>query len=117
MSGGPQEGEVQEWLRIARQDWHRVHVMLADEDWAAAGFYLQQALEKYLKGFLVAHGWQLRKIHALHALLDDAVRYRPEIDRFRGFCERVSGYYVLERYPFTGGGPDVNQMRAVQALL
>ncbi len=65
MSGAPHGGEVGEWLRIARQDWHRINVMLADEDGAGAGFYLQQSLEKYLKGFLVAEGWHLRKIHAL----------------------------------------------------
>lgn len=112
MSGAPHGGEVAEWLRIARQDWHRLHVMLADEDGAGAGFYLQQSLEKYVKGFLVAQGWHLRKIHALQALLDDALQYRPGVARFRPFCARVSGYYVLERYPFAGGGPDPDQIRA-----
>lgn len=112
MTAAPREGEVVEWLRIARQDWHRIHVMLRDEDGAGAGFHLQQSLEKYLKGFLVARGWQLRKIHALQALLDDVVQHRQDLDRFRGLCRRVSGYYVLERYPFAGGGPDTSQIRA-----
>ncbi len=39
---------VSDWLRVARQDWHRVHVMLADEDGEGAGLFLQQALGKYL---------------------------------------------------------------------
>jgi HEPN domain-containing protein len=86
--------------------------MLRDEDGAGAGFYLQQSLEKYLKGFLLAQEWDLRKIHALQALLDDAVQYRPDLARFRGLCRRVSGYYVLQRYPFAGEGPDASQIRA-----
>lgn len=38
MTAAPREGELAEWLRIARQDWHRIHVMLRDEDGAGAGF-------------------------------------------------------------------------------
>lgn len=112
MTAAPREGEVGEWRRIARRDWHRLQVMLRDEDGAGAGFYLQQSLEKYLKGFLLAQGWELRRIHALQALLDHAVQYRPDLDRFRGLCRHVSGYYVLERYPFAGKGPDTSQVRA-----
>ncbi len=112
MTSVPHAGEVGGWLCIARQDWHRMHVMLAHGDGPAAGFYLQQPLEKYLKAFLLAKAWDLKKIHAVQALLDDALHYRPDLDRFRRFCERVTGYYVLERYPFAGGGPDVSQVRA-----
>lgn len=112
MNRGPNDREVEEWLRIARQDWHRSRVLLADGDGAGAGFYLQQSLEKYLKGFLISRGWELKKIHTLHALLDEATRHLPGLGRFRGLCERISGYYVLERYPFTGEGPDIRQVHA-----
>lgn len=112
MSDVPQEGEVGEWLGIARRDWRRLHVMLADLDASGAGFYLQQSLQKYLKGFLIAKGWRLKKIHALQALLDDVEQYQADVGRFRGLCERVSGYYVLERYPYSSGGPEVAQINA-----
>lgn len=41
----------QDWLRIAEKDLARVQVMLDADDPEAAGFYLQQSLEKYLKRF------------------------------------------------------------------
>ena len=59
---------VEEWKRIAKKDWKRVKRQLDDGDAEAAGYFLQQSLEKYLKAFLLQHGWKLRKIHALHDL-------------------------------------------------
>ncbi|MBI5407798.1 MAG: HEPN domain-containing protein, partial [Nitrospirae bacterium] len=55
--------------------------------------------EKYLKAFLLQHGWKLIKIHALHDLLSDAVVFKPELEEYRELCERVSGYYMIDRYP------------------
>ena len=37
-----------EWLQIARKDWKRAERNLNDRDPEAAGFFLQQSLEKYL---------------------------------------------------------------------
>ena len=41
---------------VARQDWYRIHVMLAD----GAGLFLQQALEKFLKAYLLIKGRKTR---------------------------------------------------------
>ncbi len=90
---------VSEWLVIARKDWGRISHMLDDKDAEAAAFFLQQSMEKYLKAFLLRHGWKLRKTHELDALLDDAIGYAPELNRFYDLCERVAGYYFTERYP------------------
>jgi len=73
--------------------------MLNDNDIEGAAFFIQQALEKYLKTFMLQQGWFLRKIHDLDALLDDATKYNPSLESFRRFCKRVSGYYLIERYP------------------
>lgn len=95
----------QEWIKIARKDLERVRRNLRDGDAEAAGFFLQQALEKYLKAFLLQHGWKLKKIHTLHTLLLEAVIYNSSLETFRMLCEKVSGYYVLDRYPlFTDSG-------------
>ncbi len=72
--------------------------MLEDKDAEAAAFFFQQSLEKYLKAFLLQQGWKLLKIHELDALLDDAIAYKPELNRFYDLCERVAGYYFTERY-------------------
>ncbi len=91
-----------DWMIIARKDWNRIHRMLEYDDAEASAVFLQQALEKYLKAFLLQHGWKLRKIHELDALLDEAAKYKPELENFRDLCERVSAYYFVERYPPLG---------------
>ncbi len=89
----------EDWKKVAKKDWERIKRQLDAEDAEAAAYFLQQSLEKYLKAFLLQRGWKLRKIHALHDLLSDAINYNPELERFRKLCERVSGYYFVDRYP------------------
>ena len=93
---------IDEWLRIARTDWERVKRNLKANDISAAGFYLQQSLEKYLKAFLLLRGWRFRKIHELDALLDEAVKHEPGLASFYELCERVTNYYIADRYPGFG---------------
>ncbi|HUF42029.1 MAG TPA: HEPN domain-containing protein [Verrucomicrobiae bacterium] len=76
MTGEPGVSVADEWLRIARKDWRRAERNLEDRDPEAAGFFLQQSLEKYLKAFLLKRHWKLRKIHELDALLDEAPNSR-----------------------------------------
>ena len=99
MSSGSGSSVSDEWVQIARKDWTRAQRNLKDRDAEAAGFFLQQSLEKYLKAFLMKHNWKLRKIHELDALLDEAAKYQQELENFRDLWERVSGYYLAERYP------------------
>lgn len=92
----------EDWKEIARIDWQRVKRNLRDEDAIAAGFFLQQSLEKFLKAFLLIQGWRLKKIHRLDTLLDEAVKYDDSLNDFYKLCERVSGYYLADRYPLLG---------------
>ncbi len=99
MSSGSGTSVADEWILVARKDWRRAQRNLKDQDSEAAGFFLQQSLEKYLKAFLLKHDWKLRKIHELDALLDEASKHQQALESFRDLCERVSGYYFAERYP------------------
>lgn len=92
-----------DWTRIAEKDILRAERSLRDDDPELAGFCLQQALEKFLKAFLLAKGWQLRRIHDLEALLDDAVVHDTSLEEFRTLCQKATKYYFLERYPLTAG--------------
>lgn len=89
----------EDWKEKARADWRRIKRNLKEEDAEAAGIFFQQALEKYLKAFLLERNWELRKIHTLTTLLDYAVEYSAIIEEFRDLCERVTDYYFVERYP------------------
>jgi HEPN domain-containing protein len=90
---------ISDWIKIARKDWERISLFFQAEDFDGAGFFLQQALEKYLKAWLLQQGWALEKIHQLHTLLDAAMDYDPSLSRFEKVCERVSSYYFDQRYP------------------
>ena len=102
-----------DWLPYARRDWSRAELLLREHDPAGAGIHLQQAVEKYLKGWLLDRGWTLRRTHEVERLLDEAVQLDPSLRPFRSLCLRLSTYYFVERYPPTAlGGPDEVQMTA-----
>ncbi len=88
-----------DWIRVAEKDLHRVQLLLSVNDPELAGFCLQQAVEKFLKGFLLSRGWRLRRIHNLDALLDDAILYDPSFAEYRMISIRITPFYFLERYP------------------
>ena len=96
------EKYFEDWIKVARKDLQRAKRNLREQDAEAAGFFLQQCLEKYLKAFLLQHGWKLRKIHELDALLDEAIQYKSDLQNFYNLCERVTGYYFIDRYPPLG---------------
>jgi len=88
----------EDWKEKARKDWERIKRNLKEGDCEAAGFFFQQALEKYLKAFLLERNWELRKIHNLTTLLDYAVEHFSRLEEFRALCERITDYYFVERY-------------------
>jgi len=88
-----------EWIAFADRDWRRTQVLLNEDDAKGAGFHLQQALEKYLKGFLLAKGWRIKRTHELETPLVEAVKYDSSLKAFRKLCEKISTYYFSERYP------------------
>ncbi len=89
-----------DWLRIAEKDYVRVEYLLKAHDPEAAGFYLQQAIEKFLKAFLLSKGWQLQRIHDLEPLLNEALAHDPSYEQYRSILQRITGFYMIERYPF-----------------
>lgn len=89
----------EDWLRIAEKDLIRTQRLLEDEDPEAAGFYLEQAIEKFLKAFLLSKGWKLQRTHDLETLINDSLAYEPDFERFRKVCQKVSAFYYIERYP------------------
>jgi HEPN domain-containing protein len=104
-----------DWFRIAAQDLERAGKRLAEGDNEDAAFRLQQAVEKSLKGFLLAHGWTLKRTHDVSALLTEAVRYAHRLERFRALCRQVAGYYIIERYPGFEEGPSLAEVRRAYA--
>ena len=88
-----------DWLKIAEKDLTRVESLIKINDPEAAGYYLQQAVEKFLKAFLLSNGWKLDRIHDLEALLNAALKYDPSLEIYRDACQKITGFYMVERYP------------------
>ena len=107
----PQDSDFPEyWIRIAEQDLRRVHRNLLDDDPEDAGFRLQQAAEKFFKAYLIRHGWRLVRTHSLGGLLNDALEYDADLERYRDVCELVSDYYFGGRYPSDSRFPETPDM-------
>ena len=88
-----------DWLRVAEKDLGRVQHLLGVQDPEAAGFFLQQAVEKFLKAFLLRRSCPLERIHDLEVLLNRALAYDPALEPYRAVCQKITAFYLLERYP------------------
>lgn len=102
--------EPSDWFLKGQHDLQRVPRRLQERDFEDAAFHLQQALEKCLKGFLIARGWRLQRTHNLSLLLDEAVAFVPSLERFRSLCQEVSAFYVEERYPLSMQPPSREEL-------
>ena len=66
----------------------------------AVAYHIQQAIEKYLKGYLLLKGQRLPRLHELDTLLNLAAKFESELyPPFIELCERAMRYYVEDRYP------------------
>ena len=89
----------QDWFRIGDRELNRARNLLLLKDFGGAAFNIQQALEKYLKGYLLSKGWELKRIHDLEILLNEVIAHDPSFEQFRAPCQKIAQYYVEERYP------------------
>ena len=89
----------EDWLNIAEKDLTRLRRAMRAHDPDQAGFYLQQTVEKFLKAFLLSRGATLRRIHVLDVLLTEAISYEPTFAQYQLVCQKVTAFYMLDRYP------------------
>jgi HEPN domain-containing protein len=92
---------VREWLAKANDDFEFAKVNLEEGKpfFAHICFHLQQAAEKYLKAYIVAHELEFRKIHELPLLLKICLSRDPTFEELHDDCEYLTTYYVETRYP------------------
>jgi HEPN domain-containing protein len=102
-----------DWFRKADTDVQTVEILLVHGgNMEVAAMHIQQAVEKYLKGYLLSTGWELDRIHDLPALLDEAVACNNAFEQFRVFCETVNAFYFEARYPFLVEPPPEEEVRS-----
>ena len=92
---------VRQWFRKAESDLLNIRNNLASEDVPTdtVCFHAQQAIEKFLKGALIANGRNIGKTHDLVKLLTDIVDVVPDLSPYEDQFEEISEYGVGSRYP------------------
>jgi HEPN domain-containing protein len=89
-----------EWFAKAEEDIRAAELLLThDGPLGIAAFLVQQATEKYLKGYLLSTGWSFERIHDLEALIEEASARDAAFASFLDACQRITEYYIEGRYP------------------
>ena len=89
-----------DWVAHGDQDFEAANILLtANGPLSIVAFLLQQAIEKYLKGYLLAQGWALRRIHDLEILIQEAIARDTNFMPFLAACQQITEYYIESRYP------------------
>ncbi|ADT84024.1 HEPN domain-containing protein [Thermococcus barophilus] len=92
--------DVKDWIRKADEDLKASEILLEQNLYALSCFHAQQAVEKYLKAFLLEHDREISKTHNIKFLLNQCC----EIDKsfrelFKSGVHYLTEYAVEVRYP------------------
>lgn len=91
---------VSEWFEKGEHDITGARILFESNHFTdTIAMLIQQAIEKYLKGYLIFHGWKLMKIHDLVKLLAETIKFDQGFEKFEDDCRRISEYYFESRYP------------------
>lgn len=92
---------VGQWIAKAELDYRTAERLSRDPDpiREAIAFHCQQAVEKYVKAFLVRHQVEFPKTHNLERLLDLVASIALEVAASLEETEIITPYGVEVRYP------------------
>ena len=91
---------VEEWLVKAAEDFGFASSVVEDSTFfAQICFHYQQAAEKFLKAFIVAHELELKRIHDLLELLKICRTQQSTLSGLEEDCIFLRGFYIDTRYP------------------
>ena len=94
------KAEVSEWLLRAEKDFEEAKFLFEHHrPLENAAFFIHQAVEKALKGYLIGNSWELEKTHDLVKLNGDATKFDTAFTKFVPFMEGIVDYYIESRYP------------------
>lgn len=91
---------VREWVNKGDSDFIAAKTLAPQKGLEnQTGFHCQQAIEKWLKAYLIKQGEELRKIHDLTALVIDCEKYDPTFQELEPLVEGITDFAVEFRYP------------------
>ena len=99
------EKQAREWFERGEHDIEMAQLLYDERGFTdTIAYIIQQAIEKYLKGFLAYNRKKPKWTHDLGTLLAEAVEFENTLDEFIDFCDKATKYYIENRYP---PGPSV----------
>jgi len=106
------------WLRFADEN-----LAVAEREMATGApayhtvcFLCRSAAEEYLKGYLIAQGWDLEKTHDLVALLTRCADYAAGFAELREGGAVLNEYIVAGRYPGDVAHEEIGNAEAEEAV-
>ena len=91
---------VREWFEREMHDFESARLIFAQEGYYdEIMFLLQQAMERYLKGYLIHNGWELKKIHDIETLLTETMEFDKSFEKFLDIGRKLTVFYYENRYP------------------
>ncbi|MBI4027010.1 MAG: HEPN domain-containing protein [Verrucomicrobia bacterium] len=111
------ENNPDHWFRFAQADIDLVDLAIRNGMANSAVLAkLVEALEKFLKGYLIRCGWSLRRIHDIEALLQEAKKFDPSLDQHLKAIEPLTEAYFEGRYPgFDVDEITLDELRTIRA--
>ncbi|MBL7066010.1 MAG: HEPN domain-containing protein [Anaerolineae bacterium] len=93
--------QAQEWFERGDHDIETAQFLYGEGGYTdVIAYHIQQAIEKYLKGYLVLKGQRPPWVHELDTLLNLVSQLEPDLyPQFIDLCEKATRYYIEERYP------------------
>lgn len=114
----PPVDTVKQWVRFASGDLGVAERELTYDvpAYHTICFLCQSAAEKFLKGFLIYHGWQLKKTHDIVALLALCSEFDGTLAAMAPEGSLLNEYIVAGRYPEDLAYEQLGEVEAQEAL-
>lgn len=110
--------EVIEWLKKANSDFKLIEheLKLSEEEVVkdVVCFHCQQAVEKYLKAFLIYHKISYKKTHNIGYLLNECEKLDNDFSGIE--IKNISRFGVRIRYPDDFYEPDMEEVKFYSEL-
>lgn len=109
------ENDPADWIYLAADRLKAADLLWEHDGLTASGVeLLQEAVERYLKAFLIARGWRLVKTHDLDSLLGEAIGRDEKFRAFTALTSRLTRDFFALHYPgsdWTHVGEDYSELR------
>ena len=94
------ESDPADWFYLASDRLKTADLAWKVEGLTASGIeLLQESVERYLKGYLIAKGWKLIRTHDLSVLVSEAMTLDAQFKSFISLADELTRDFFAQHYP------------------